>query len=419
MKWRSFSDAIVTGLAPDGSLWVPEKFPSIKAALEPRLPMSVWASFMLKPFLEGDPLSIELEKICQAAFSFDAPLIQVKNGLEVLELFHGPTAAFKDFGARFLAECIVRLKPTRPRLVLVATSGDTGGAVASAFFGKPNIRVVILYPEGGVTPRQESQIAGWGGNIEAFRVAGVFDDCQRMVKEAFQDKELQARFNLTSANSINVGRLLPQAVYYARASVDYKRRHGLKPKFIIPSGNAGNAVAAFWARTMGFPIGEIVFATNANRAIGEFVNTGTIHFRTTITTLANAMDVGNPSNLERLKVLFPIWDATNAQTRAVSVSDTEIRETIEQAEKKWGFLPCPHTATAFFTHTKVGPGPWIAVATAHPAKFETVVEPLVGHAIEVPAVLQDICNRVPVSKAIAPSLQELKVILLQTLRACE
>src|SRR4029079_5643824 len=224
--------------------------------------------------------------------------------LSVLELFHGPTAAFKDFGARFLAACLARIRTdnSRPLNILVATSGDTGGAVAAAFHRRPGVLVSVLFPKGLVSPTQEQQLTCWGDNVRSYRVNGTFDDCQRLVKEAFVDPGLKSRFELSSANSINLGRLLPQAVYYAATSLAVHREHGVAPDFVIPSGNLGNSVACVWARQLGLPIGRIVLAHNANRTVPDFLQSGEWRPRPSVATLASAMAGGTPSNMESPRV---------------------------------------------------------------------------------------------------------------------
>jgi threonine synthase len=244
----------------------------------------------------------------------------------VLELFHGPTAAFKDFGARFLASCLTRIRhgSARPLRILVATSGDTGGAVAAAFHRKPGIEVVVLFPKGLVSPTQERQLTCWGDNITSLAVQGTFDDCQRLVKEAFRDEAMSAEAELSSANSINLGRLLPQAAYYAQSSLAIWRRTGRRASYIIPSGNLGNSVACIWAKKLGWPIDRIVLAHNANRTVPDFLETGELRPRPSVATLASAMDVGNPSNLERMLALYPDAQALGSALSAVSISDAAI-----------------------------------------------------------------------------------------------
>jgi len=397
----SFSSAVRAGLAPDGGLYVPERFPRFvareftKVAASDRLPGV--AEALLTPFAAQDPLAAHLASACARAFDFPIQLrapTGKKGRLFVLELFHGPTGAFKDFGARFLAESISALAdPRASRTVLVATSGDTGGAVAAAFFGKPGIQVVILYPEGKISGRQEKQLTAWGGNVRAFAVQGDFDDCQRLAKEAFADPGANARHGWISANSINAGRLLPQVAYYVWASVRYLAETGREPSFVIPSGNLGNAMACIWARKMGFPIARIALATNANRAVASFLETGIYLPKTTVVTLANAMDVGAPSNYERLAAMYPDVDELRSFAVSVSVSDAEIRDAIAAGPRAYAQVWCPHTATAVVAAERLSIPDSVIVATAHPAKFESIVEPLIGREVPVPDSLKAILER--------------------------
>jgi len=389
--------AIARGLAPDGGLYVPERLPTVDpATLAANETLAGLAADLLRPFAAGDAMAALLPAITSDAFNFPAPLVDVQGAagpLSVLELFHGPTAAFKDFGARFLAATLERVPRPDPRrlTILVATSGDTGGAVAAAFFDRPWVDVVVLYPKGLVSPRQEKQLACWGRNVRTLAVAGTFDDCQRMVKEAFVDPALARDLLLSSANSINVGRLLPQMVYYARASLALHAADGTAPGFIIPTGNLGNALACIWAREIGLPIGDIVLASNANLAVPEFLQTGEWRPRPSIATLASAMDVGNPSNMERLRWLFPERERLAGRVSAQSVSDDEIRETIRRDHRELGQTWCPHTATAACVYRRLDPRRtgrrWVLVATAHPAKFNDIVEPLIGAEVPVPPAL--------------------------------
>jgi threonine synthase len=392
------SEAIRQGLAPDGGLYVPTRLPSVDVASFAglsRLPEIARSS--LNGFFEGDRLQPELEQITDAALNIDAPTTPVtpsEDRLFALELFHGPTAAFKDFGARFLAESLQRLEAGSPQplTILVATSGDTGGAVAAAFHRRPWVRVVILYPKGLVSPRQEQQLTCWGDNVISLRIDGTFDDCQRLVKEAFVDSALRAKHRFSSANSINIGRLLPQMVYYIASSLEVERRTGAKPSYIIPAGNLGNAFAAVWARALGFPIARIILAHNANRTVPDYLQSGEWHPRTSIPTLASAMDVGNPSNMERVRALYPTLDAVREQFRADSVDDATIRVRIGEDFMHYGREWCPHTAAAAEVYSRLSADerrrhPWVLVATAHPAKFNEVVEPIIGKAIAVPEAL--------------------------------
>jgi len=402
----SFGAALTQGLAPDGGLYVPQTWPTLPlAAFEGAGSLSEVANVMLRPFVAGEEIAGEIDAITGEAFDFPAPLVPVADGgkLSVLELFHGPTAAFKDFGARFLAACLQRLRKdaARPLNILVATSGDTGGAVAAAFHRRPGIVVSVLFPKGLVSPTQERQLTCWGDNVHSYRVHGTFDDCQRLVKEAFVEPSLKSRFELSSANSINLGRLLPQAVYYAATSLAVHRIHGVAPDFVIPSGNLGNSVACVWARKLGLPIGRIVLAHNANRAVPDFLASGQWQPRPGIPTLASAMDVGSPSNMERLRALFPELESLRGAVRAENVSDDAIRARIVADFRQYGKTWCPHTATAAEVYARMGAseraaGRWLLVATAHPAKFREIVEPLTGARIEMPESLAKLLSR-PVS----------------------
>ena len=382
----TLSEAIQTSIAPDGGLYVPESFPVFEIGDFDGL--ESWGQIgakLLEPFFTDDVLRPRLDEICREAFNFPIPLNYIGDDTAVLELFHGPTAAFKDIGARFLAACVSRL-PGR-RTVLVATSGDTGGAVAAAFHEHPEITVVILFPKDKVSLRQQQQLTCWGDSVRAFAVRGDFDDCQRIVKTAFRNKAWAEAHGLLSANSINPGRILPQTVYYAAAGLWYLRQQGARPGFIIPTGNLGNAVAAFWARKMGMPVREIVLATNANRAVPTYLASGSWEPHQTIRTLANAMDVGDPSNMERLLHLHSEVSELRRIAQAFSVNDEEIASTIARGGTRWQQTWCPHTATAVHVRESLVDPHWIIVATAHPAKFDSVVEPLIREPLAVPPSL--------------------------------
>jgi threonine synthase len=412
--------AITQGIAPDGGLYVPDDFPHFDAHdLNPKSSLAELAEQLLAPFAAGDPLAEELGAICHEALNFPAPVVplpKMPGSASVLELFHGPTLAFKDFGARFLAAAMERTRRNAKRrlTVLVATSGDTGGAVAAAFHRRPWVEVVVLYPKGLVSPRQAQQLACWGDNVRTFAVSGTFDDCQRMVKEAFLDPDLQRQRDFSSANSINIGRLLPQMIYYARASLELWRATYKRPNFIIPTGNLGNAVACIWARHMGLPIGEIVLATNANPTITEFLRSGVWTPRPSIATLASAMDVGNPSNMERLRNLHPD-EELQSQITASSVDDIEIRATIRRDWHELNQTWCPHTATAAKVYRRLlsrgARGHWVLVSTAHPAKFNDVIEPLIGARIPVPEALAALLSRPRQETEIEPTLAALRAHL--------
>jgi threonine synthase len=400
--------ALVAGLAPDGGLYVPDSIPAADIQYAGH-DLAATAAVVLTPYFVDSTLREHFAGICARAFSFDAPLRPLAHdGDHLLELFHGPTAAFKDYAARFLADALENLRaPDAPTTtIVVATSGDTGAAVAAAFHHRPGFRVAILYPDGKVSRRQAYGLGCWGGNVHAFRVAGSFDDCQRLAKQALADIDLRCELALGSANSISLGRLLPQTAYYAHTALRFHAKHGEALNFIVPTGNLGNACAALVARRMGLPVGEIRLACNANDVLPRFYAGEDYAPQPSRATLANAMDVGAPSNFERLR----FWHRDDAELRAAfraeSVDDDAIRDTIARAPRQHRVIPCPHTATGLrvLEHLRVGGDrrPWAVVATAHPAKFDEIVEPLVGHAVAAPAPLAD-CFARPASTESLPA----------------
>ena len=417
----SLSDAIARGIAPDGGLYVPVQFPHfVPLDFSGPVTLENIGEQLLRPFAEGDALGDEIGAICREALNFPAPLVHIEGTstpLAVLELFHGPTAAFKDFGARFLAAALERIrKGAKKKLtILVATSGDTGAAVAAAFHKRPWANVAVLYPKGLVSPRQAHQLGCWGENVRTFAVKGTFDDCQRMVKEAFLDPALVESHEFSSANSINIGRMLPQMVYHARASLELWRESGKRPNFIVPTGNLGNALACLWARHVGLPIGEVVLATNANQTITDFLHDGEWRPRPSVPTLANAMDVGNPSNMERLRDLHPDFEELQSQIGASSVDDIEIRATIRRDANELGRIWCPHSATAAKVYRRLvsrgARGQWVVVATAHPAKFNEVVEPQIGREVPMPEALQKLMALPRSETELEPTLAALRAQL--------
>ena len=416
---HSLEEALRLGLAKDGGLFVPATFPQVyhKDKIFPET-YPEFAKEVFKPFFEQSALLPFLEEICANTFTFDLPLRDIgsQEPTALLELFWGPTAAFKDVGARFLANCFAALQKSKSEAqdltILVATSGDTGGAVASAFHHQPGIRVLILFPDKGVAPRQRHQLTAFDGNVMSVAVEGVFDDCQRLVKEAFADTALSEKHQLTSANSINIGRLLPQSIYYAHSSVTYFKKHQRPANFIIPSGNVGNATAALWAKKMGFPVGQIIMANNANGVVADAFDSMVFSPRPSITTLANAMDVGNPSNMERL--LFSVGgkiELLKKDMSAFSVSDGEIEKQIKKVQINYGEIVCPHTATAFEVRERCGIEDSVCVATAHPAKFPEIVEPLVNEVVPIPQSLASILDKPTSCEFMVPELSQLDAIL--------
>jgi threonine synthase len=415
----SIEAALAAGLASDGGLYVPETIPAADLQT-PALSLATMAERVLAPYVAASRLQDTLPKLCAEAYSFDAPLRPLTgDGDHVLELFHGPTAAFKDYAARFLAAALSELCDTdasKPITILVATSGDTGAAVASAFHRRDGFRVEILYPDGMVSPRQAHGLGCWGDNVRAWRVAGSFDDCQRMAKQLLADAALRERVPLTSANSISLGRLLPQAAYYAHAAALHCAAHGRPLGFVIPSGNLGNACAALLAQRMGAPVHALHLATNANDALPRFLEGADYAPVDTIATLANAMDVGAPSNFERLRHWFASDTSLREAIGATRVDDATIRYTIAQAPQRHGIVPCPHTATALHALERLRSAgdtrDWAVVATAHPAKFEGIVEPLVGHAVALPDALAACLQRPAHAEALPADADALRERLL-------
>jgi threonine synthase len=422
----SIGEAIRNGAAPDGGLYVPAEQARLDPASLRHDSLAELGAQLLAPFFEGDPLAPHVPAICADAFDFPVPLVMPdgeRSGLRLLELFHGPTGAFKDFGARFLMACFDRLGGADgPITILVATSGDTGGAVGCAAEGRAGVRAIILYPRGRVSPFQQHQLCCWGPPVSALEVDGDFDDCQRLVKAAFADPALAAARRLSSANSINIGRLLPQMVYLAAASLAVYRETGIVPGFVLPTGNLGHVVATLWARDLGLPIGPVVAATNANRTLGDWYHSGGAYAPLpSQPTIANAMDVGAPSNFERLAMLP---DPLRQLAAVERVDDDAIRTRISLEYERSNYVLCPHSATAAEAWERLDPArrterPWIVAATAHPYKFADVVEPLIGETLTPPPALAAILGRAAHARPIPATLEALAGALADEGRAAE
>ncbi len=414
----SLKTAVLAGLAPDGGLYVPERLPRLSERWwrEKRGRSFQDVALALAVELAGDELDGEtLGAIVGDALNFPVPIVQLDDRLSVLELFHGPTFAFKDFGARTLARLMSSLHTdSEPLTVLVATSGDTGGAVAQAFHGLSNTRIVVLYPEGQVSDVQEAQFTTLGGNVTAIAVRGTFDDCQRLTKEAFADSGITSRLRLTSANSISLGRLLPQVFYYAWASLQFDDQ----PSISVPSGNFGNLAAGVMAWKLGAPIAAFSAPTTVNDTFARYLQTGRVEPRRSVATLANAMDVGNPSNLDRLRWLFD--DDVEAMRQHISSSshtDDEVREAIVELRRRYGYVADPHTAIAYrgvasdSGGTRQAARHTLFLATAHPAKFRDVVEGALKETVQLPEALAAALTRKRVALRIDPALAELRDLL--------
>jgi threonine synthase len=414
-----FGEAMTQNLAPGGGLYIPVALPVFED-VDHLLSLS-WIERsieILRRFLGDEYGEDEIAAVARDAFDFPVPLVQVSDQLYALELFHGPSLAFKDFGARFLAR-MLRLERERqgaggPLTVLTATSGDTGAAVALAFWRLPGIRVAILYPRGRVSPLQERQFAALGDNVLALAVDGSFDHCQALAKACFADRELTAELGLTSANSINIARLTAQILYYFEA-VAALRRLGTAPPpgatvIAVPSGNFGNLCAGLYAWKMGLPARAFVAATNANKTVPEYLESGEYSPRASVATLSNSMDVGDPSNWERITHLFGRdWQSLRAALRWGSLDDDETRAAV-RALAAQGYVADPHTAVAWavlrrrLQRKETG----IFLATAHPAKFQEVLEPVLGREIPLPPALAELVDRPLRSEPVAVEVEGLK-----------
>ncbi len=413
----TFLDAVVQTVPPDGGLFVPRALPhwdDVDALLALEWPASAVA--ILDRLLGDEFAPGVLASIVRAAFDFPLPLIRVDDDIAALELFHGPSLAFKDFGARFLAGVLAHGAPG-PRTILTATSGDTGAAVAAAFWHVPDVRVVVLYPAGGVSPLQERQIACLGDNVHAVAVDGSFDACQRLARACFADAQLSAAHGLTSANSINIARLLAQVPYYFEAVAQWRRAHdGDAPVIAVPSGNFGNLCAGLYARALGLPVRAFVAATNANRTVPDYLDTARYEPRPSVATLSNAMDVGAPGNWERIRALYrdargEDWPALRAALRWGAVSDDATLDALRALHTQ-GYLADPHGAVAWHVLRDLlqsGEG-GVFLGTAHPAKFAEVFEARLGLTLDLPpalAALRDMpLHRVPLVAA-KPALEAL------------
>ncbi len=418
----SLREAVVSGLAADGGLYVPEAIEPWGAGEFARLhnrTLTEVAYRALRPYTKADLDASTFEAIVVEALNFPIPLIEVEPGIFALELFHGPTLAFKDVGARTMARLMAALDSgDEPLTVLAATSGDTGSAVAHAFHRVPHTRVVVLYPDGRVSPTQEAQLTMFNsetGNVRAYAVAGSFDDCHRLTKDAFADADIRRRVRLTSANSVNVGRLLPQMVYYFHAFAELARRSTSRlPGEVVvctPSGNFGNLTAGLMAKRAGLPVARFIAATNVNDVVPAYLTTGRFEPRASVQTIANAMDVGNPSNFERMLWLY---DGDVARMRqdieGCRHADDEVRETIRRVYETRGYLMDPHTAIAYKglvgQARRLGAGQiGVFLSTAHPAKFREIVEPVIGRTVETPKPLADALARPRHILRIAASLE--------------
>ena len=413
--------ALFHGLAPDGGLYLPERLapipPSTLEGLRGR--SFVDGAGRVAEYLLGDQIETSaLSALVESSLDFPVPLVELERDVYVLELFHGPTLAFKDVGARFMAALLRHVRGDDPDdlTILVATSGDTGSAVAHAFLNVPGVRTVVLYPKGKVSELQERQFTTLGGNVRAIEVAGTFDDCQRIVKEAFADQELRARLHLTSANSINIGRLLPQIFYYFHACAQLP--DGIKPLFSVPSGNFGNLTGGLIAKRLGLATRGFVAATNANDCVPEYLRTGVVRTRPSVQTISNAMDVGDPSNLARILTLYgDDLERLRADVVGSVHDDTSTRRAIGRVFERTGQVLDPHSAVGYLgipTGLAVfGDGPAVFLATAHPIKFREAVEAETGSPLPIPERLLACLEAERRFVSLGATLTELKEALFE------
>jgi threonine synthase len=415
----NYWEAMKKGLAPDQGLYLPEQWPDLSDSLWNEIEgksIEEIGNTIARAFV-GDIPEEKLDALVSDALSFDAPLKHLHDDLYILELFHGPTLAFKDFGARFMARLMSyqATQNDQKMVILVATSGDTGSAVGRAFEGVEGIDVCLLYPSGKVSQLQEQQLTTIGNNVTALEVEGTFDDCQKLVKDAFADQDLRNQLILSSANSINIGRLLPQMFYYGRALAQLNEQSPVH--FCVPSGNFGNLTAGMMAAKTGMPAEQFLAGTNVNDVVPEFLEQGRFEARPSQSTISSAMDVGNPSNLERIRALYPTIPELKDQLWATSFDDEQTRAAIQEVYQKVGYTLDPHTAVGYLTakqyQEEVGSKyPTVILSTAHPAKFSDIVEPLIGTEIKLPSALKESMAQEKHSIHASTSYDEFKDFLL-------
>lgn len=419
----NLKEAVFKGLPPDNGLYVPTHFPKLPDSFFKNIDQLSFQEIALEvsKALIGDDIPSEiLKKLICDFLTFDAPVLKIEDNVHVLELFHGPSLAFKDFGARFMAKIMSYFleNDNKEINILVATSGDTGSAVAQGFFNAPGVKVTILYPSKKVSDIQEKQLTTLGGNITAIEIDGTFDDCQRLVKEAFLDKELNEKINLSSANSINISRLIPQSFYYFYAYAQLKSLG--KPLVVsVPSGNFGNLCGGLIAKRMGLPIQKFVASTNANDIVPSYLLKGIFEPRPSVQTISNAMDVGNPSNFARLMAFYEN-DIEKIREDIIGkrFTDIETREAVSEVFSKTGYILDPHGAVGYlglksFVAESKQDVTGVFLATAHPCKFPEVVEKLINKPIEVPERLQKIAGKKKVSIPMTKEFSSLKSFLLK------
>ena len=416
-------EAVFKGLPDDNGLYMPTGIPNLSSDFIDNIEKYDFQTiaYEITSALIGEEIAAQdLEGIIKDAVNFDAPLVKVMDDTYCLELFHGPSLAFKDFGARFMSRLMGHYLKNENREIniLVATSGDTGSAVAQGFLGVEGVKVTILYPSGKVSENQEKQLTTLGQNITALEVDGVFDDCQRLVKSAFLDQDLRGAMNLSSANSINIARLIPQSFYYANAYARLKEQDkGIV--FSVPSGNFGNLCGGLIAKNMGLPINHYVAATNLNDIVPSYLKSGSFEPKDSVATLSNAMDVGNPSNFPRLLALHGNnYQRTKASISGASYNDEVTVYGIKRVFEETGYVMCPHTAVAFlglmdYKKNTGFDGNGVFLSTAHPSKFSEIVEGAIGQDVEMPERLKAIISKEKKSIKMSADFKDFKSWLLE------
>lgn len=419
-----FKEAVFNSLPADKGLYMPEYIPVLDSEFISNLgkySLPEIAFYVARTILNGAIPDDDLQAIVNDAINFEAPVVEISEGINVLELFHGPSLAFKDFGARFMSRVMSYfLEAGEKQLdVLVATSGDTGGAVALGFLGVPNVRVTILYPKGKVSPIQELQLTTNGQNIRALEVDGTFDDCQALVKRAFNDPELKEKFRLTSANSINISRLIPQTFYYFNAYAQLLRKGFKEVVFSVPSGNFGNIGAGLLAFKMGLPVKQFLAATNVNDTVPQFLRTGVYQAKPSVQTWSNAMDVGDPSNWVRIMDMF--GDERQELLKvltAYSYDDEETLKAIKQVHSESGYIMCPHTAIAWLALKQwmndhsADEAVGVFLSTAHPCKFPDIFPSDIAAEIDIPVQVKELEGKERLTSSLRNDFEEFKAFLL-------
>jgi threonine synthase len=413
--------AILKGLADDGGLFMPEYIPQLDSEFFEdlsNLSLQEIGFRVAKEFL-GESISDDnLKEIIDEVLNFEIPAVKISEDIYSLELFHGPTMAFKDVGARFMARMMSYFSGGKPMKVIAATSGDTGSAVASGFFGVQGIEVYILYPKGKVSPLQEKQLTTWGGNIKALEIDGTFDDCQALAKQILSDEELNEKFTLTSANSINIARLIPQSFYYFWAFAQLQKL-GRPIVFSVPSGNFGNLTAGLFAKKMGLPIHQFIASTNSNDVVPNYLETGNYESKPSKQTISNAMDVGNPSNFERMKNLFNNdVSEFKKEIESYSFSDEETKNAMREVRNDFDYTLDPHGAVAYlglqeYSEKSNEDFVGILLETAHPAKFVEVVEDVLKETIVIPEKLEAFNKKEKKSMEFSVGFEAMKNYLIE------